>query len=180
MLGEVFFYSITGIADFEETWIFITKIFGWASAGCDWFGFVTFSLASFDVNRCQFALMMLGFTIFALCANGYHTVVAVTFQDRIGWKKLDAIVRSIADLEVPDVLVCLPSVKGSLPLFKFFFIRRVIYLIFSDNIILYNWKFFYLGYFFFKSPPFSPPKKNANIIFVNYYFLYWPRNIGFV
>ena len=39
--------------------------------------------------------------------------LSVTFQDRMGMgcKKEDAIVRSIADFEVPDVLVCLPSFK---------------------------------------------------------------------
>ena len=38
-----------------------------------------------------------------------HLRLSVTFQDRMGYKKGDAIVRSIADFEGPDVLVCLPS-----------------------------------------------------------------------
>ena len=43
--------------------------------------------------------------------------MSVTFQDRVGCKEGDAIVRSITDFEVPDVLVCLPSFK----MFSFFF-----------------------------------------------------------
>ena len=35
----------------------------------------------------------------------------MTFQDRMGCKEGDATVRSVADFEVPDVLVCLPSFK---------------------------------------------------------------------
>ena len=40
-----------------------------------------------------------------------HKGLSVTFQDRMGCKEGDAIVRSIADFEVPDVLVCLSSFK---------------------------------------------------------------------
>ena len=35
----------------------------------------------------------------------------MTFQDRIGCNEGDAVVSSIADLEVPDVFVCPPSFK---------------------------------------------------------------------
>ena len=35
----------------------------------------------------------------------------MTLQDRMGCKEDDAIVRLIADFEVPDVLVCIPSLK---------------------------------------------------------------------
>ena len=41
----------------------------------------------------------------------------VTLQDRVGCEEGDAIVRSIADFELPDVPVCLPSFK----MFSFFF-----------------------------------------------------------
>ena len=37
--------------------------------------------------------------------------LSVTFQDRMGCKEGEAIVRSIADFELPDVLVPLPSFK---------------------------------------------------------------------
>ena len=37
--------------------------------------------------------------------------LSVMFKDRMGCKEGDAIVRSFADFEVPDVLVCLPSFK---------------------------------------------------------------------
>ena len=47
-----------------------------------------------------------GFRMFDLNAYGSHTVLFVTFQDRIGCKEGDTIVRSIAEFEVPDVLVC--------------------------------------------------------------------------
>ena len=40
-----------------------------------------------------------------------HLELSVTFQDRMGCKEGDAIVRSIADFEVPGVLVCLPLFK---------------------------------------------------------------------
>ena len=39
------------------------------------------------------------------------TQKTVTFPDRMGFKEEDAIVRSVADFEVPDVLVCLRSFK---------------------------------------------------------------------
>ena len=35
----------------------------------------------------------------------------MTFQDRMSCKEGGAIVRSIADFELPNVLVCLPSFK---------------------------------------------------------------------
>ena len=44
----------------------------------------------------------------------------MTFQDRMGCKEGDVIVRSIADFEVPDVLVCLPLFK----IFSFFFSKN--------------------------------------------------------
>ena len=37
--------------------------------------------------------------------------LSVTFQDRMGCKEGDDNVKSIADFEVPDFLVCLPSFK---------------------------------------------------------------------
>ena len=40
-----------------------------------------------------------------------HKGLSVTFQDRRGCKEEDAIVRSDADFEVSNVLVCLPSFK---------------------------------------------------------------------
>ena len=40
-----------------------------------------------------------------------HLGLSVTFPDRMGCKEGDAIVRSIVDFEVSDVLVCLPSFK---------------------------------------------------------------------
>ena len=40
-----------------------------------------------------------------------HLGLSVTFQNRIGCKKGDVIVRSIADFEVSDVLVSFPSFK---------------------------------------------------------------------
>ena len=40
-----------------------------------------------------------------------HLGLSVTFQDSMGCKEGDAIVRSTANSEVPDVLVCLPSFK---------------------------------------------------------------------
>ena len=58
-----FCISITGIADFEEIWIFLLKSAVRASPDCDRFGFVTFFHASFNVKRFLFALMMLNFVI---------------------------------------------------------------------------------------------------------------------
>ena len=46
-----------------------------------------------------------------------HLGLSVTFQDRMSCKEEDAIVRSVADFEVPDVLVCLLSFK----MFSWFF-----------------------------------------------------------
>ena len=48
-----------------------------------------------------------------------HKGLSVTFQDTMGCKEGDAIVRSIADFEVPNVFVCLPSFK----MFSFFSIK---------------------------------------------------------
>ena len=76
--------------------------------------------ASFDVKKCQFAILMLNFVI-VVWGSGFLlwtlTVItqwsllkglSVTFQDRMSCKEEDAIVRSVADFEVPDFLVCLP------------------------------------------------------------------------
>ena len=49
----------------------------------------------------EFCDCSLGFRIFALYVYCYHTV----------FTRGDANVRSIADFEVPDFLVCLPSFK---------------------------------------------------------------------
>ena len=48
-----------------------------------------------------------------------HLGLSVTFQDRMGCKEGGAIVRSIADFEVLDVLVSLPLFK----MFSCFFFR---------------------------------------------------------
>ena len=40
-----------------------------------------------------------------------HLGLSVTFQDRMGCKEGDAIVRAVADSEVPDAFVCLPSFR---------------------------------------------------------------------
>ena len=45
----------------------------------------------------------------------------VTFQNRMGCKEGNAIVRSVTDFEVPDVLVCLPSFK----IFSLFLLIRL-------------------------------------------------------
>ena len=49
------------------------------------------------------------FTVIIQCS--LHKGLSVTFQDRMGCKEGDAIMMSIADFEVPDVLECLPSFK---------------------------------------------------------------------
>ena len=49
-----------------------------------------------------------------------HLRLSVMFQDRMSCKEEDAIVISIADFEVPDVLVSLPSFK----MLSFFFNLR--------------------------------------------------------
>ena len=73
--------------------------------------------ASFDVNMCQFAVLMLNFVMvvwgseFLLCVFTVITQwsllrgLSVTFQDRMGCNEGDAIVRLIVDFGVPDVLV---------------------------------------------------------------------------
>ena len=79
--------------------------------------------ASFDVERCQFASMKLSFVIvvwgsefllrifIVIIKWSLRKRLSVTFQDRMGCKEGDAMVRSIADFEVPDIHVCLPSFK---------------------------------------------------------------------
>ena len=47
--------------------------------------------------------------------------LSVAFQDRFGSKEGDAIARSIADFEVPDVLVCLPLFK----MFTWFLLLKI-------------------------------------------------------
>ena len=70
-----------------------------ASADCDRFGFVTFFLASFDVKRCKFALLMLNFAIVVWGSDFLLWTVTVikqlslleglsmTFQDRMAVKR---------------------------------------------------------------------------------------------
>ena len=70
---------------------------------------MTFFHASLDVKRCQFVLLMLNFTV--ITQRSLLKGVSVTFQDKVGCKEGDVIVRSVADFEVPDVRVCLPSFK---------------------------------------------------------------------
>ena len=61
--GSVFF-SISGIADFEEIWIFFSyKRSVKDSADFTRFGFETFFHASFDIKRYQFSLLTLDFVI---------------------------------------------------------------------------------------------------------------------
>ena len=94
---------------------------------------MTFSHASLDLKRCQIALLMLNFVIAVWGSEFLLRMLAAitqwllvkglsrTFQDRKGCKEGDAIVRSIVDFEVPDVLVCFPSFKisGWVSLIKF-------------------------------------------------------------
>ena len=47
--------------------------------------------------------------------------LSVKFQHRMSCKEGNAIVRSIADFEVPDILVCLPSFK-----YLVFFFRSIL------------------------------------------------------
>ena len=49
--------------------------------------------------------------IMVIIQSSLHLGLFVTLQDRMGSKKSDAVMRSIADFEVPDVLVFLPSFK---------------------------------------------------------------------
>ena len=50
-----------------------------------------------------------------------HKGMSVAFQDRLGCEEGNAIVRSIADFEVPDVLVCFPSFE----MFKWFLLIKL-------------------------------------------------------
>ena len=50
-----------------------------------------------------------------------HRGLSVTFQDKMGCKEGDGIVRSIAYFDVPDFLVCLPSFK----MFSWFLLIRL-------------------------------------------------------
>ena len=47
--------------------------------------------------------------------------MSVIFQDGMGCKEGDAILRSIEDFEVPDILVCLPSFK----MFNWFLLAKL-------------------------------------------------------
>ena len=92
-----------------------------ASADSDQSGFVTFFNVLFDVKMCQFALLMLKFVIVVwgyefslrfltvIILWSLHLGLSVIFQDRMGCKDGDAIVRSFDEFEVLDVHVCLPS-----------------------------------------------------------------------
>ena len=85
------------------------------------FAFGTSPHALFVVKGCQFALLMLNFVIVFWSSEfllWMFTVIthwsllkglSVTFQGRMGCEEGDAIVRSISDFKVPDVLVSLPS-----------------------------------------------------------------------
>ena len=50
-----------------------------------------------------------------------HKGLSMTFQDRMGCKEGDAIVKPNADFEVPDVLVCLSSFK----MFSWFLLMKL-------------------------------------------------------
>ena len=68
--------------------------------------------ASFGVKSCKFALFILIFVVVVMGSELLLlTQLSVTFQDVMGCKKGDAIVRSVTDYEVAGIVVCLPSFK---------------------------------------------------------------------
>ena len=94
-----------------------------ASAVCDRLGFVTCFHAPFHLKRYQFAFLMFKFVIvvwgFEFLLQTFTGItrwllfegLAVTFKDRMSSKGGDATVRSITDFDVPDIIMCLPSLR---------------------------------------------------------------------
>ena len=68
--------------------------------------------------------------------------------------------------------------------FEFYFICRVISLIFSDNKMLYKWTLFYSGHFFSNHPHSSPPPRKPPKLelplMLNSSLSFWSRNMRFV
>ena len=62
-----------------------------------------------DAEICDCSLEFLFWTFTVITQWSLFTGLSMTFQYRIGCKEGNAIVRSIADFEVLDLLVCLQS-----------------------------------------------------------------------